>query len=149
MIDYDKYNKQIPDDMEEQVKNVAEQGDYEDVPPAAYEVEIEKLELTESKKGKPMLSAWFRIIGGDYNKYMLFYNQVVDVAFGIHKANEFLKSLGTSVKVEWKNDYREYDNMILDIKEKIDKSGKTFRLEYGQNEKNDFKTFDITEVYDN
>lgn len=46
-----------------------------------YEVKIEKAELKESKTGKPMVSFWFKIIAGENEGQMIFYNQVVNEGF--------------------------------------------------------------------
>lgn len=148
MLDYNKFNKQLPEDMKEQVEAASNGGDYEDVPVGAYEVELNTLELKESSTGKPMLSAWLQIIGGNYDKQMLFYNQVINNAFGIHNANEFLKSLESGVDVVWQDDYEAYDNMVSDIKEAVDASENTFKCEYSKSKK-DFGIFKITEIYEN
>ncbi len=103
-----------------------------EVPHGEYEVKIEKMELTAAKETrKPMLSVWFKIVAGDYKNSMIFMNQVITEGFQIHIVNEFLRSLGTDVNVEFVS-YKQYGNLIMDIKEVIDASGVEFALDYGE-----------------
>jgi hypothetical protein len=106
---------------------------------------VEKMELTLSKKGDPMVSIWFRILNGEYKNSMIFYNQVVVQGFQVHLANEFLRSLDSGIDVEF-NDYEQYSNLLMDIHESINERLE-YALEYGQG-KNGFNTYKITEVFD-
>ena len=51
--------------------------EFEEVPHGEYEVKLDKLELKATKKGDPMVSAWFTILNGKYKNSKLFMNQVV------------------------------------------------------------------------
>ena len=76
--------------LKKDVKEVAENKiDYKEVPEGRYEVKIEKMELRESKTGRPMTTIWFKILEGEYKNQYIFWNQVVDMGFGLHKVNEF------------------------------------------------------------
>ena len=77
-------------------------GDFPEVPKGTYEVVIEKAEIKLSSNGNPMVSIWFKIDAGQYKGSFLFYNQTIHKGFGIHLANEILKSLDTGVNVEFK-----------------------------------------------
>lgn len=57
------------------------------------EVAINKLELTKSKKGDPMVTCWMKIVAGEYTNSLIFMNQVVTQGFQIHIVNEFLRAL--------------------------------------------------------
>ena len=115
-----------------------------EVPYGTYEVKIEKLELVESKTGKPMVTSWMRIIAGEYQIYFI-QESVVHTAFGIHMANEFLRSLDSGIDVTFEN-FTQYHNLILDIHEAID-GNYEYAVEYGETNKG-FKTFKITEVFE-
>lgn len=147
---FDKWNSSIDgkglvEDVKEVEKNGGT-GEYKEVPHGRYEVKIDKMELKESKKGDPMLSVWFKILEGEFKGSYIFMNQVILQGFQIHVANEFLKSLQTSILVEFDGDYAHYNDVILDIMEEID--GKSeFALNYSQNKKG-YNTFKIEEVYD-
>lgn len=124
-------------------------GDFPEVPHGKYEVSIDKLLLTVSKQGNPMMKVQFRIKGGQYSKSCLFYNQVVNTGYGLHNALEFLRSLDAyDGDVEFKGDYNVFRDMIADIKDNIDNDNLTFALEYGETEKG-FDTFKVTEVFEN
>ena len=145
-INWEEFNKNV--DIENLVKDVQEaenrkNGDYEEVPYGKYEVKITKLELTQSKKGDPMLSVWFEIINGNNKGRLIFMNQVVVQGFQIHTANEFLRSLQTDETVEFKS-YPQYNILILNIYEKI--VNNEYELQYEENKKG-FQTFKILQKY--
>lgn len=131
--------------LKEEVEKASEQGDFPEVPHGTYEVKIEKLELVESKSGKPMMTCWMKILDGEYKGQRLFYNQVLHVGFGIHKANEFLRSLDSGLDIEFEN-FKQYNDLLLDVHEAID--GKLeYAVKYGEDRKG-FNTFEIKEVFD-
>lgn len=147
-INWEEFDKNV--DIENLEKDVQEAstrefGDYEDVPFGKYEVKINKLELTQSKKGDPMVSVWFEIINGNNKGRLIFMNQVVLQGFQIHTANEFLRSLGTDENIEFKG-YSAYNILILNIYEKS--VNNEYALEYAENKKG-YKTFKILEKFNN
>lgn len=147
-MDFSKWNsaidkEQFEKDLEEIKKNGG--GDFPEIEPGEYVVKIEKMELKASKKGDPMVSIMFRILEGEHKKACIFFNQVVNQPFQIHLANEFLNSLETDVEAAFHGDYKEYNDIILDIFEACDKL--EFSLEYGENSKG-YKTYKIKEVFD-
>ena len=143
---WEKFDKMIDTKaLKEEVARAAEQGDFPEVPHGTYEVKIEKLELVESKSGKPMMTCWMKILDGPYKGQRLFYNQVMHVGFGIHKANEFLRSLDSGIEIEFES-FKQYNDLLLDVHEAID--GKLeYVVEYGEDNKG-FKTFEIKEVFE-
>ena len=63
-MDFDKFDKKVDlkglkNDLAEAEKN---NTNFDKVPYGQYEVSIEKMELTESKKGDPMFTCWFKSI---------------------------------------------------------------------------------------
>ena len=106
------------------------------------------MKLTTSKKGDPMLSIWFKILDGDYKNSLIFYNQVLNLGFQIHVANEMLRSFDTGIEVpsEFKG-YAALNELILDISEEIDSQGLEYALKYDENKKG-YKTFEITDVFE-
>jgi hypothetical protein len=132
--------------LKEEMKNVETgESQFREVPFGDYEVKIEKMELVESKTGKPMLSCWMKILSGEYKDSMLFMNQVVNTAFGLHNAHEFLRSLDSGVEVAFES-FSQYSSMILDIHKAID-GNYEYAVEYGETSKG-YKTFKITEVFE-
>lgn len=145
-INWEEFDKDV--DIENLEKDVekASTNDFgeEEVPYGKYEVKITKLELTQSKKGDPMLSVWFQIINGEQKDRFIFMNQVVLQGFQIHTANEFLRSLETDETVEFKG-YAKYNILILNIYEKI--VNNEYELDYQENKKG-YKTFKILQKFE-
>lgn len=156
-FDWEKFDKQVDtESLAADVKEVEENGgygDFEPIPDGQYEVEVEKLELTQSKKGDPMLTIWFKVIAGDYENQRIFYNKVMqpqnDKAFGlqVHQNNEILRALWDCEKddVQFKS-FKQYADLVLDIHEDID--GQLEYLLEKKTDKNGFDTFKILEVYE-
>nr|DAH04320.1 MAG TPA: Protein of unknown function (DUF669) [Caudoviricetes sp.] len=148
---FDKWNKAI--DVEGLAKDTKEveanggTGEYAEIPVGTYEVKIEKMELKESSKGDPMFSAWFRIIAGDYENQLLFMNAVITQGFQIGNVNRFLRSLDATDTVEFK-DYAQYNDLIMDIMEGIEKAGLEYLIEYKKNKK-DFPVYTVKKIYEN
>lgn len=130
-------------DTEEAAKNGS--GNFEDVPEGTYEVEVNKMELKKSSKNKPMLSIWFKILSGDKKGGIIFYNQVMDQGFGIHNANEMLRSLDSGVDIEFVN-FKKYHETLLDVSEAVIGSLE-YALKYGKNNKG-YGTYEIMDVFD-
>lgn len=150
-MDYKKFNAQF--DIEGLKKDMADLSNGNDVPkkevPAGdYEVSIEKLTLTESKAGNPMVSCWMKVLVGDYADSLVFYNQVVNNAYGIYNAKEFLKSLASTKEVEF-HDFEQFGNLIDDIYKDVITSHE-YLVEITQNEKNGntYRNIKIKKVYD-
>ena len=132
--------------LKEDLKNVSNNSaDYKEVPFGTYEVKVEKLELVESKTGKSMVTCWMRILEGEFKNSILFMNQVIHTAFGIHMANEFLRSLESCLEVKFEN-FSQYHDLILNIHEAVDETYE-YAVEYGETNKG-FKTFKIVEVFE-
>ncbi|MCR1933553.1 DUF669 domain-containing protein [Clostridium tepidum] len=146
---WEKFDKNIDveglkKDAEEAANN---NSDFKEVPHGTYEVEVNKLELRESKKGDPMLSIWFKILSGEYKGSLIFYNQVLSTGFGLHKANEMLRSLDSGIDVEFES-FSKYNNLLMDIAEAID--GKLeYALSYTANKKNPkFSEYEIKDIFE-
>lgn len=150
---WDKFDKEIDTEgLAKDVEEAAANGgsNYKEVPHDTYEIEINKLELTTSKKGDPMLTCWMKILDGEYKGNLIFMNQVVTQGFQIHIANEFLRSLVSEVEdgdgpdITFKT-YNQYNEMIMDVMEAIDGNFE-YLLDYRENSKG-YNEFEIKEVY--
>lgn len=146
---FEKFNKNV--DLEGLKRDIVDTkenggtGEFKEVPTGTYEVEIAKMELKESKKGDPMVSVWFKILEGEYKNSMLFMNQVITQGFQIHLVNEFLRSLGTGIDVEFE-DYAQYNDLLMDIYEEIDGQFE-YGIKYSLSKKG-FAEYKITDVYE-
>ena len=144
-MNWEEFDKQVDlDGLKEDIENNTG-GDYKEIPHGNYEVAITKLELDTSKKGDPMVKVWFKVTNGEYEGSLIFMNQVITQGFQIHIADEFLRSLETTVDVHFES-YSQYAEMLADIFEEIDDKVE-FVLDYGENKKG-FNTFEIIDSFE-
>lgn len=153
-MDFSKFDKMVDiDGLKKDIAAAEANGggtDFKDVPHGSYEVAIDKLELTETKKtGKPMVSCWMKIVSeGEFKGQRIFMNQVITQGFQIHIMNSFLRSLlpdDSGIDVEFTG-YADYNDLLLDITEYIDHKFE-YAIEYGENNKG-FDTFQVTDIFE-
>ena len=144
---FEKWNSNVDlAGLQQDIKDAQDNNkEFEAVPHGEYEVKLDKLELKATKKGDPMVSAWFTILEGKYKKSKLFMNQVVTQGFQIHIVNEFLRSMGTDLNIEFE-DYKQYADLLLDVAEFCDANNLEFAIKYEDNK--GYDKFTITEVFE-
>ena len=144
---FEKWNSNVDlAGLQQDIKDAQDNNkEVEKVPHGEYEVKLDKLELKASKKGDPMVSAWFTILEGKYKKSKLFLNQVITQGFQIHIVNELLKSMSTDLAIEFV-DYKQYADLLLDVAEECDANNLEFALKYEDNK--GYDKFTITEVFE-
>ena len=152
MIDFAKWNKEFGGDEAVKAVKEAKENEYKEVPDSVYDCKLEKLELGESNKGKPMVKAMFRIIRGNYKNQCLFYNGVMAAnnpdynGFVIHNVLEFLRSLQVldDSEIDFDGDFYDFNNLLLDIAEESE--GLTFEIEKSKD--GEYSRIKITDVYE-
>ena len=144
---FEKWNSNVDlAGLQQDIKDAQDNNkEFEAVPHGEYEVKLDKLELKATKKGDPMVSAWFTILEGKYKKSKLFMNQVVTQGFQIHIVNEFLRSMKTDIDVDFE-DYKQYAELLLDVAEFCDANNLEFAIKYEDNK--GYDKFTITEVFE-
>ena len=144
---FEKWNSNIDlAGLQQDIKDAQDNNkEFEAVPHGEYEVKLDKLELKATKKGDPMVSAWFTILNGKYKNSKLFMNQVVTQGFQIHIVNEFLRSMKTDIDVDFE-DYKQYAELLLDVAEFCDANNLEFAIKYEDNK--GYDKFTITEVFE-
>ena len=144
---FEKWNSNIDlAGLKQDIKDAQDNNkEFEAVPHGEYEVKLDKLELKATKKGDPMVSAWFTILEGKYKKSKLFLNQVITQGFQIHIVNELLKSMKTDLVIEFV-DYKQYAELLLDVAEECDTNNLEFAIKYEDNK--GYDKFTITEVFE-
>ena len=144
---FEKWNSNIDlAGLQQDIKDAQDNNkEFEAVPHGEYEVKLDKLELKATKKGDPMVSAWFTILNGKYKNSKLFMNQVVTQGFQIHIVNEFLRSMKTDIDVDFE-DYKQYADLLLDVAEFCDANNLEFAIKYEDNK--GYDKFTITEVFE-
>lgn len=147
-VDFTKFDKMM--DLDGLKKDVAEaeenggNGEYKEVPHGTYEVSIDKMELTESKSHKPMVSIWFKILAGEFKNSRLFFNQVIEQGLQISIVKKFLKSLDTDLEIDFES-YSQFAQLLMDVNEAID--GKLeYEVKYEDNK--GFAKYTITDVFE-
>lgn len=132
--------------LKQDIKAAAERNtERVEVPDGQYECKVEKIEMKESKTGKPMLSVWFRIIAGDFKNSILFMNQTIHTGFGLHTAKKMLSDMDTGMPVDFQS-FAQFAGLIDSVKEAIETQKLEYAVKYTTT-KNDFKSFEITEVF--
>lgn len=146
---FEKFNKSVDlKGLQNDIKDAQENngGNFEEVPLGKYEVAVDKMEVKATKNGdKLMLAVVFKILDGKQKGRLIFMNQVLMSGFGIHSANEFLRSLKSGVDIKFE-DYNQYANLVLEILEGVN-GNLEYLLDYKENNKG-FKVFEIIEVYE-
>lgn len=148
-VDFSKFDKAVDlEGLQKDIQEAAENGgtgNFEEVPNGTYEVRVNKMELTTSKKGDPMFTCWFKILSGEFKDQLIFMNQVITQGFQIHIVKEFLRSLDSTFDVDFES-YTQFEQLVLDIAEEID-GALEYALKYGETSKG-FPTFEIEEVFE-
>lgn len=146
-MNWEKFDKNVDlEGIKEDIKEADENsGNYEEIPTGEYEVEITNLELSESKSGKPMVTAWFKILEGKYTGQHIFYNQVITEGFQISMMKRFINSMDAETEIEF-NSYAKLERDLEKVFEEV-KDSSDFLLEYGKTKKG-FPTYTIQDVYD-
>ena len=120
-------------------KKSEDENEYKEVPFGTYEVKIEKAELKESKTHKPMVSIWFKIIAGENEGQMIFYNQVVSEGFQLGIVYRMLSKIAcTELHFESFTALEDTLNACVDIE---------LSLEYSEGKKG-FANYKILEIFD-
>lgn len=149
-MDFSRYNQNL-NDLKNDIKAAEESSkSFEEIVPGTYEIAVEKLEMKETKSGDAlMLSVCMKILDGKYKNRLIFFNQLLMSGFGIHKANEFLRSLDTGAEVKFE-DFVKYDELVKEIAFAINKMGLEYELEYSKNEKNGkyYDNYKIVQVFE-
>lgn len=154
---FDKFSNQInADDLKASQKEIQDNsnggGNYEEVPVGKYEVKVDKLECKMSKSGNPMVSIWFKILKGKYEKSLIFYNGVFREDWMRHRVAKILSDIlddgdrTAEINLILKsNNVQVVNDLCLDIHEAVD-GRLEYLLDYGQSK--GYNTYTIKEVFD-
>jgi len=152
-IDWNKFNKKVDlDAVKEAADTASENSDYPEIPDGSYEVGVEKMELTTSKAGDPMVTIWFVIEDGDFKGQRLFHNGVIQpqndraVGFQIHRNNELLRALSDDDEVKFE-DFAQYADLILDIAEEIIEDKWAYEVKKSTNNKG-YTSLEVVQILD-
>ena len=155
-IDFSKFDAQVNTaqlaaDAAEAAKNG---GGYSKIPDGEYDTTIEKMEIGETKDGRPMFKVMFRIIDGEYKKSCLFMNRVI---YGTKNDASMIASVvGFLAKLEAQDEdgapiicdfqsYSQFNDLVLDIMEAIEADNLGYTVDYKED---DFNSISIKEVFE-
>lgn len=152
-MDFSKFDKeidldQLKKDADEIVKNGGT-GDYPEIEAGTYHGKFEKLEIAETKDGRPMMKAMFRITEDPHKKQCLFMNRVL---YGTkNDANMIASAIGWLESLEPSEDvgdikfesFSQFNDLVLDVAEDI--SELEYDVEY---DPNSFNTISVSAVFD-
>lgn len=143
MVDWTEFDNKVDlGALKKEIEDAKKNGNVK-IPSGRYEVEITDMELKESSKKDPMVTIKFKILKGEHKGMSIWMNQVIVKPLSIHIMNEFLRSLGTDVTIEFES-YKQYDDLLLDIFEAVDGN---FEYDLNLGYKDDYPTFKILKVY--
>lgn len=155
-IDFEKWNKDFGGEeaVNDLKKAESDAKEYSELPEGTYVCKLEKLELGESKKGKPMVKGMFRIAEGKHKKQCIFYNGVMAAedkqynGFLQHRVIEFLRSMQVldDAEVIFDGDFRNFNNLLLDIAEAAEEDGLKFEIK--KEKDGDFDRITVTDVFE-
>ena len=152
-IDFDKWNAEFGgQESVESVKEAAK-NEYREVPEGKYICKLEKLELGESKNGKPMAKGMFRIVEGEFSRQCLFYNGAMAAndpsksGYCIHNVLMFLRSLDVleESEIDFNGNFADFNDLLLDIAEESE--GLRFKVETKLD--NGYTRLSVLETYEN
>lgn len=127
-MDFSKFDQQVDTKKlaqeAEEIKKNGGTGDFPEVEKGNYICKVEKLEVRETKDGRPMLSAMFRIVEGKYKKQCLFFNRVLygtqNDANMIAGALTWLDSLQPDIdQIITFESYSKFSELVMDIAEDV------------------------------
>lgn len=146
-IDFGKWNEEFGGKAAVEELNKASTNEYTEVPDGTYICKLEKLELAESKAGKPMVKGMFRIKEGEHKKQCLFLNQVFTRGFPQYKALEFLRSLQIldDIEVTFNGNFEDFNDLLLDMAEAAESDGMEFSVKKSKD--GEYTRLDVMEVF--
>jgi hypothetical protein len=153
---FDKFSNHInADDLkasQQEIQDNASGGDYPEIPVGTYEVKVDKLECKKSKSGNPMISIWFKILKGKYEKSLIFYNGVFKEDWMRHRVAKILSDIlddgdrTAEINLILKTaDIQTINDFCMDIHESVD-GRLEYLLDYGLHK--GYNTYAIKEVFD-
>ena len=146
MVNFDKWNEEFGGaDAVKQLKDAeSNNGGFEETPDGKYICNLAKLEMAESKGGKPMVKAQFKVIEGDKKKWSIFGNFVMTKGFPMHKTLQFLRSLKVfdDSEIDFDGNFKNFNELLLDIAE----NAEGMKFEVVKTTEGEWSRIEVTDV---
>lgn len=145
-VDFNKFNKEFGGEEAVKALEEAKKNEYKEVEDGLYICKLEKLELGESKAGKPMIKGQFKILEGNFKNSCLFVNQVFTKGFPQHKGLEFLRSLDVlePSEIDFDGDFNNFNNLLLDIAEEAE----GLKFEVKKSKDGEYTRIDVKDTFE-
>lgn len=120
-FDFSSFESLLNEEAINDIESAKTNGTFEPLPDNEYHVRFDKLELTQSKKGNPMVDATMTITEGKYKNRKIFEHFVLVGSEGklkgflVNKCTSFLNSLTNDVKCDLRDGFKKYDENIKKI----------------------------------
>ena len=150
MSNWQNFDLKIDNNLLNDIANAsANSGDFEELPLGRYEVKINSMELTQSKKGDPMTKTILEVVQGQYKGRYIFKNSVIykgdrNDAWRLKQEIDFINSLQPLDKVNFYS-FSDFEKQISNAFADINSRKLEYLIEI--KEKNNFRTYSVIEVY--
>ena len=150
MSNWQNFDLKIDNNLLNDLANAStNNGDFEELPLGRYEVKINSMELTQSKKGDPMTKTILEVVQGQFKGRYIFKNSVIykgdrNDAWRLKQEIDFINSLQPRDEVNFYS-FSDFEKQISNAFADINSRKLEYLVEI--KEKNNFRTYSIVEVY--
>ena len=150
MSNWQNFDLKIDNNLLNDIANAStNSGEFEELPLGRYEVKINSMELTQSKKGDPMTKTIFEVVQGQYKGRYIFKNSVIykgdrNDAWRLKQEIDFINSLQPSNQVNFYS-FSDFEKQVSDAFADVNSRKLEYLIEI--KEKNNFRIYSVVEVY--
>ena len=150
MSNWQNFDLKIDNNLLNDLANAStNNGDFEELPLGRYEVKINSMELTQSKKGDPMTKTILEVVQGQFKGRYIFKNSVIykgdrNDAWRLKQEIDFINSLQPRDEVNFYS-FSDFEKQVSNAFADINSRKLEYLVEI--KEKNNFRTYSIVEVY--
>ena len=150
MSNWQNFDLKIDNNLLNDIANASSNsGEFEELPLGRYEVKINSMELTQSKKGDPMTKTIFEVVQGQYKGRYIFKNSVIykgdrNDGWRLKQEIDFINSLQPRDAVNFYS-FSDFEKQISNAFADINSCKLEYLIEI--KEKNNFRSYSVIEVY--
>ena len=149
MSNWQNFDLKIDNNLLNDIANASANTEFEELPLGRYEVKINSMELTQSKKGDPMTKTIFEVVQGQFKGRYIFKNSVIykgdrNDAWRLKQELDFINSLQPRDQVNFYS-FSDFEKQISNTFADINSRKIEYLIEI--KEKNNFRTYSVVEVY--
>lgn len=149
MSNWQNFDLKIDNNLLNDIANASANTEFEELPLGRYEIKINSMELTQSKKGDPMTKTIFEVVQGQYKGRYIFKNSVIykgdrNDARRLKQELIFINSLQPNNEVNFYS-FSDFEKQVSDAFADINSRKLEYLVEI--KEKNNFRTYSVIEVY--